>query len=181
MEGIKGGKNLARLAVRRSTCRSLFMVRWLNHRYSCFLFLLSIQDSSRALNGDKQPSLPRTWLLVVGRDHFRFYDFWRDYESNLARRDVSRETLGGDDSVPSEPPREKKKKKIPPCCGCSSTIPPVKPPNPQPTRAGSQLTHCWLGMATEVRRSAMAPSSWSVRPWFFCRAFILPQETKKLR
>lgn len=93
------------------------MVRWLNHRYSCFLFLLSIQDSSRALNGDKQPSLPRTWLLVVCRDHFRFYDFWRGYESNLARRDVSRETLGDDDSGPSEPPREKKTNKVPPRCG----------------------------------------------------------------
>lgn len=34
-------------------------------------------------------------------------------------------------------------------------------------------------MATEVSRSAMAPSSWSVRPWFFCRAFILPQEVEK--
>lgn len=36
-------------------------------------------------------------------------------------------------------------------------------------------------MATDVSRSAMAPSSWSVRPWFFCRAFILPppQEEKK--
>lgn len=43
-----------------------------------------------------------------------------------------------------------------------------------------QLTHCWLGMATEVSTSAMAPNIWSVRPWFFCRAFILPDTKQKL-
>lgn len=42
-----------------------------------------------------------------------------------------------------------------------------------------QLTHCWLGMAIEVSTSAMAPNIWSVRPWFFCRAFILPQHQAK--
>lgn len=40
-----------------------------------------------------------------------------------------------------------------------------------------QLTHCWLGMATDVSTSAMAPNIWSVRPWFFCRAFILLRAT----
>lgn len=51
------------------------MVRWLNHRYSCFLFLLSIQDSSRALNRDKQPSLPQTWLLVSALSILGFTTF----------------------------------------------------------------------------------------------------------
>lgn len=46
---------------------------------------------------------------------------------------------------------------------------------PVNTETELQLTHCWLGMATEVSTSAMAPNIWSVRPWFFCRAFILPQ------
>lgn len=69
MEGIKDGKNLAWFAVRRSTCMSLFMVRWLNRRYSCFLSLLSIQDSSQALNRDQEPfrtSLPMSALTILG-------------------------------------------------------------------------------------------------------------------
>lgn len=49
-----------------------------------------------------------------------------------------------------------------------------------PAGQQSQLTHCWLGMATEVSTSAMAPNIWSVRPWFFCRAFILLNTTQKL-
>lgn len=50
----------------------------------------------------------------------------------------------------------------------------------EPAGPQSQLTHCWLGMATEVSTSAMAPNIWSVRPWFFCRAFILLNTTQKL-
>lgn len=50
----------------------------------------------------------------------------------------------------------------------------------EPAGQQSQLTHCWLGMATEVSTSAMAPNIWSVRPWFFCRAFILLNTTQKL-
>lgn len=49
---------------------------------------------------------------------------------------------------------------------------------PVNTQTDLQLTH-WLGMATDVSMSAMAPNIWSVRPWFFCRAFILPQNQAK--
>lgn len=49
----------------------------------------------------------------------------------------------------------------------------------EPAGQQSQLTHCWLGMATEVSTSAMAPNIWSVRPWFFCRAFILLNTNRK--
>lgn len=181
MEGKKGGKNLARLAVRRSTCRSLFMVRWLNHRYSCFLFLLSIQDSWRALNRDMQPSFPQTWLLVSALSILGFTTF-RDSINQIWRvvTRVERHLAGRLSQCPLSP-REKHPTINP------SMIPPANQPTNQPTNQATnqptnqlpQLTHCWFGMATDVSRSAMAPRSWSVRPWFFCRAFILPQEEKK--
>lgn len=46
------------------------------------------------------------------------------------------------------------------------------------TNMTSQLTHCWLGIAMGGT-SAMAPNIWSVRPWFFCRAFILLSSKQK--
>lgn len=156
---IKGRRkeNICLVAAKRRACVSLFTVTWFNQHY--FLFLSNIRESSPGPSGHTgrsfhlSPVPALTWPLIFLGSWFqtlreiklttRRTQPWRHFEIHGFWCNVS----------------GKKKKK--------------RHKRPTDREINRQLTHCCVGNATDVSTSAMAPSIWSVRPWFFCRAFIL--------
>lgn len=144
----------------------LFMVRWFNHHYSASCSSETSKIPPKHWTETCNPSIPLSLLsLLVRLDHFRFMPELEMTQNKLV-------TISARDWLA---PQALKNTSI--CALILDLWLSYK--QPVNTQTDLQLTHCWLGMATEVSTSAMAPNIWSVRPWFFCRAFILSPNGKQ--